>query len=91
MQGMARLMLSCEKATQLSSKKLDQGLSFSENLSLKVHQATCKICKQYEQEIEAIDHYARSRPADFNNHPPFKLSDSRKKSIKKELIRELGN
>ncbi len=84
-------MLSCDKATELSSKKLDRGLNLSEILSLKLHQATCRICKQYEEEIEAIDRYVRSGPGDFHTRPPYKLSEARKKAIQKELTRELEN
>jgi hypothetical protein len=47
-------MIPCEKATQLISKKLDERLSFWENILLISHTALCWCCRRFERQSEKI-------------------------------------
>jgi len=47
-------MISCKKATQLISKKMDEELSFLEKVLLVSHTIMCWCCKRFERQIEKI-------------------------------------
>ena len=47
-------MIPCEKATQLISKKMDEGLSFWENILLISHTAMCWCCRRFEWQTKKI-------------------------------------
>lgn len=49
------LMLSCKKATELIEKKSFIGLSWKENMQLKVHTTMCDVCSNYQKQSKAID------------------------------------
>ena len=49
------LMLSCKKATELIEKKSVLGLSWKENMQLKVHTKMCDACTNYQKQSKAID------------------------------------
>jgi hypothetical protein len=47
-------MISCKKATQLISRKMDEGLSFWENILLLSHTVMCWCCRRFERQTEKI-------------------------------------
>lgn len=49
------LMLSCKKATGLIEKKSVFGLSWKENIQLKVHTKMCDACSTYQKQSKEID------------------------------------
>ncbi|MBI5857583.1 MAG: hypothetical protein HZB42_08015 [Sphingobacteriales bacterium] len=49
------LMLSCKKATELIEKKSLFGLSWKENIQLKVHTKMCNACSTYQKQSKEID------------------------------------
>ena len=49
------LMLSCKKATELIEKKSIVGLSWKENIRLKVHTKMCDACTNYQTQSKEID------------------------------------
>ncbi len=52
---MQRMMFSCKKATEMIEKNSIVGLSFPENIQLKMHTAICTACKKYESQSKIID------------------------------------
>lgn len=49
------LMLSCKRATELIEKKSILGLSWKENVQLKVHTKMCDACSHYQKQSKEID------------------------------------
>jgi predicted anti-sigma-YlaC factor YlaD len=60
-------LLSCEKATFLIEKELDDKLSFIERLQLKVHLSICKLCHAYHQKVRFMDKAMRKLADKENN------------------------
>lgn len=52
---MNKMMLSCKKATELVEKNSVVGLSWNENMQLKMHTMMCSACKKYESQSKIID------------------------------------
>lgn len=48
-------MLSCKRATELIEKKSILGLSWKENVQLKVHTKMCDACSHYQKQSKEID------------------------------------
>jgi hypothetical protein len=44
-------MLSCEKASQLNSEKMERQLSVSEKMTLRAHTMICKKCRAFEKNL----------------------------------------
>lgn len=81
---MSKKMIACDEATYLISKQKDDKLSFSEWWKLKMHLLTCKVCRKYEKDIEALDGYFKN----YNSHltcSHHKLSDEGKSKIKDSI------
>ena len=51
---MKKLIINCEKATFLISKKEEDKLSLSERIDLFFHLSICKLCKQFESQTKYI-------------------------------------
>lgn len=48
-------MLSCKKATMLIEKKVLFGLSWKENIQLRLHKSMCDACTTYEKQSKLLD------------------------------------
>lgn len=48
------MMLSCEQAGLLLSKKQHQSLSYFDTIKLKLHLIVCKVCRIYKIEIDLL-------------------------------------
>ena len=51
------LMISCKIATELVDKRQAVGLSFPEQLKLRLHTAMCDACKLYEKQSAKIEDF----------------------------------
>jgi len=81
------MMLDCEQATLLTTKRLDGKLSFFEKLRLKMHVANCKFCYNFNLQSEKIDKILKATPEKLpdnccQNQP---LSPEIKKKITSKL------
>ena len=47
-------MISCKEVTQIVSQRQDRALGFGERLSLRVHFALCKGCRNVEQQLDFL-------------------------------------
>lgn len=52
-------MLSCEEATRLMSDAMERPLAVRERLSLNVHLAMCKGCRNFGQQVQGLRMLAR--------------------------------
>ena len=76
-------MYSCKKATEMVEKKSVVGLSFSENLKLKLHLSICKACKTYQKQSELIDSFIVDKTKQEENIPEIENNDLKSSIISK--------
>ena len=82
---MTRIMLNCDKATFLISKKEVVELKCIERTKLKMHLISCKYCRRFaEQSINSMS------VIDPNNLR-LKLTDKQKTNLQKQIDNQLGS
>lgn len=74
------MMINCKGASKLTSKKIDNKLSFVERLKLKFHIMMCGVCKLFETEATTIEHSMMQ-----NKEEVPRLNDERLNSLKNNL------
>jgi hypothetical protein len=74
--------LSCRKATFLSVKKSEEGLSLSENITLSYHNRLCKVCKFWDDQSRLIDFFLKKNIEDPSSRP---LTPGEKEHIKSKV------
>lgn len=85
--SMDKIMLSCDTATLLITKREFTRLSCVEQLQLKIHLAGCKFCRRFKQQSEFISYAIRQA----DRIPPDKgslrlhLTDEQRKRLKKKM------
>ena len=47
-------MLTCKEVSYLASKKLDEELTWRENMGFRLHVTVCSLCRRYAMEIKKI-------------------------------------
>ncbi len=90
---MDKLLLDCNQATFLVSKKLDGKLSFIEKIRLKLHLMNCKFCYTFNVQSEKIDEILKITPDNLQKkcRHTVHLSDKVKKNILKEMNQSADN
>ena len=83
------LMLSCHKATLLIEKGHARPLSFTERAKLKMHLAMCDKCTEYQKQSFIIENAIKANHQSFSNPSNFKLADTSKTRIQKEIDENL--
>jgi len=80
---MKKIMLSCDKATELIEKRIHFKLTFWEKIQLKLHLAFCKPCSHYEKQSYIIEEsMSKIKPESV---PPEDI-----KLLKEEIIKKLS-
>ncbi len=59
---MGRLMYSCEQASKLSSRAMEEPLSPVERLQLRFHLMMCRHCTNFSRQIEFLRRASRKVP-----------------------------
>ena len=59
---MSKLMYSCEQAARLSSRAMEQPLTPSERILLRMHLMMCKRCSNFSRQIEFLRRASRKIP-----------------------------
>ena len=80
------MMISCDEATYYISKNQHEKLGLSKRLKLKFHLLMCIYCRRYDKQIRFITkiiNRLKSNPDDKSSN--YKLSDSKKEHLKKEI------
>ena len=75
-------MINCEKASELTSKKIDIKLSFMEKMALKFHTMMCSTCALFEEESNTI---AKALKHEHNDDCKHSMSIESKEKLKKIL------
>lgn len=83
---MRRMMLSCEEATYLSTKKDIEGVSMRNSMILRMHRAACKNCKNYYLQNKMITRNIRYFASKGLNGSPLHRLSTRDKSKLQRLI-----
>jgi len=84
------LLLDCKKATFLASKRLDNKISFIENLRLKLHLANCNFCYNFDLQSKKIDEALKKIPDELDQkcYNKYHLDTGIKNKIKDELTKK---
>ncbi len=75
---------SCKTATELTEKKLSFGLSFTEELRLRVHHSICTVCTAYHKQSVIIDLLLNQQQLHFESIPQISISEI--KSAKEKIL-----
>lgn len=79
-----RMMITCEKAAFLISKKQDKKLSMKEDFQLRMHLLGCRFCRAYERDIGMLsDRIRQYRVAPEKES--MELPHNKKQEIKHHL------
>ena len=89
--GMTFVMLNCNKATFLLSKKEVSPLSCVERVRLKMHLLTCSYCRRFAQQSAAITNQINSISNIDPNNLKLKLTDDQKACLQHKLDSELDS
>jgi len=81
---MSKLMISCQKATELIEKRTIAVLSWHELVRLRMHLMICEACKRYEKQSRLIDDMMKRRSEEKTSDDPS-LDQSAKQLIDKIL------
>ena len=80
---MKKIMLSCDKATELVEKKIHFKLSLKEKVQLAMHLAFCKPCSNYKKQSYIIEKIVPN--IRFKEIPKEDL-----KPLKEEIIKKIS-
>jgi hypothetical protein len=80
------LLLSCKKATALSDKKSETGLTWTENVQLRMHISICDGCKTYIKQSEIIE---RTLHLHFGKLKEQELPVEENKELKERILSKL--
>ena len=78
------MMISCLKASELSSKAMDEKLSRGEVIRMWLHILACAFCNEFKRQTEFISKLFKSREAIDNAGPAMK-AEARERL--KEIVR----
>ncbi|MEX2239521.1 MAG: zf-HC2 domain-containing protein [Burkholderiales bacterium] len=59
---MSRLMYSCEQASKLSSRAMEEPLGRLQRIQLSLHLMLCRHCKNFSRQIEFLRRSSRKLP-----------------------------
>jgi len=85
-QAMHSVMLSCDKATFLITKKEYQKLSCMENLQLKMHLMGCKFCRAFNKQNAVITEKLHTLIED----PPQAELSAKKKAVIEKVLTDIS-
>ena len=88
--GMTRIMLDCDKATLLISKKEVAELKCIERTKLKMHLISCKYCRRFAEQSKFITNHINSMSILDPNNLKLKLTDIQKADLQKHIDNQLS-
>jgi len=75
------MMLSCDTATLLLTKGEYEKLSLMDELRLKMHLASCKLCRRFEEQTAEMNQQIRDFSNIDNTKITHKLTDNQKNKL----------
>lgn len=81
------LSLSCEEAAELSSRRLDEPLSWADKLAWAGHLLVCRSCRRFRQQLTFLRQAVRHIAAIVDDPPPAEagLSEAARTRITKAI------
>ena len=79
-------MLSCKRATELIEKKSILGLSWKEDVQLKMHTKMCDACSHYQKQSKEIDTLLEKY---IHNEDESKMPQLENKQLKENILHSL--
>lgn len=58
---MAKLFVSCEKATELIERKIEGDLKWGDRFSLRFHTMMCRLCRIYEKQSQRLHRFLQKQ------------------------------
>lgn len=82
-----KIQYNCEKATLLIEKKFISGITFREQIELRIHLAGCSVCRIYQEQSGKINEMVHQ----LFRHPvkDIHLDDTFKKDLQDRIEKEL--
>lgn len=82
---MRRMMLTCEEATFISTKKIIQGVNLKDRMNLQMHLIACKHCRKYYYQTRIITSTLRHHAATAVKSSTFpnRMSAAEKSNLRK--------
>jgi predicted anti-sigma-YlaC factor YlaD len=84
-----KIQYNCKQATLLLEKKVYQPLSFRETIELRIHLASCSVCRLYGKQSAMINDMVQQLFKDSESGSP-KLDDGFKKELQLRIEEELN-
>jgi predicted anti-sigma-YlaC factor YlaD len=53
-------MMSCHEVTELASQSLDRDLTLGERVALRIHEAMCSGCRNFERQLKMLREICRA-------------------------------
>ncbi|MBX7142917.1 MAG: zf-HC2 domain-containing protein [Oligoflexia bacterium] len=78
-------MISCQRATELISKRMEEPLSLKEELSLKLHLFICEFCEKFAQQVHLVRSAIKNgstEPDDSDTHASAEAKERLKDKLK---------
>lgn len=88
--GITLVMLNCDKATFLLTKKEIGNITFIEVLKLKIHLLSCKYCRRFAQQSTFITKQIHSLSIIDPNNLKLKLTDEQKICMQHNIDNQLS-
>ncbi|PSL45393.1 hypothetical protein CLV51_10495 [Chitinophaga niastensis] len=88
MNAIKNIIYNCKEATLLIEKKQISGLTFRENIKLKIHLIGCSVCRVFQQQSILINRMVKQL-FHSNQHSNAKLDDHFKKELQEQIEEKL--
>jgi hypothetical protein len=87
---MQRIMLSCEEATFIATKKIVQDVSLKERMNLQMHLAVCKHCRKFYHQVRMITGTIRHHSSKAGNSKAIqtRMSPAEKSKLQKLIYNQ---
>lgn len=82
-------MKTCREATELASRALDERLSLSNRMALRLHLAICKNCTRFNRQLQDMRRLFREETA--ADDAAVGLAPEARQRIERELQNKLGS
>jgi len=84
-----KVVFNCKRATFLSVKKEENGITFFEQLELSYHLLYCDPCRNFIEQSKRLREIGNELRNKMQSVPPFSLSAEARERISKEISKEM--
>ncbi|HDO26801.1 MAG TPA: hypothetical protein ENH02_01665 [Bacteroidetes bacterium] len=87
--GMEKIMLDCDHATYLVTKRDYESLNCIQKMQLKLHLASCKFCRMFAEQNKIISETINDIKVVDREHLHVHLNEEQKSKLKKTIESDL--